>query len=207
MLVTMLAVFLGAQATAQTKIGTADTDTKQATIRVGMVMPKVQMPQATTDAAEAVRSILATDLTGSSIKLVPLDARLPETIAAETKEKDCGYVLYTSLTQRKGSSGGGGGIFGRVISTATSTASSRIPGGSVPVSTIRDETASAIDRAVAGIKARDELSLEYKLYAVGAATPRLEQTVKAKAKQDGQDILSPLVEKTATALLKELTKK
>jgi len=210
-LVVLQAVFISAEATAQTETTKADVNAKPATIRVGLVTPKVQMPQAATDAADAVRSSLAADLTGSNIQLVPLDARLPEPIEAEAKEKDCGYVLYTSLTLKKGSSGGGG-IFGRVIGAATSTATSGIPGGSVGASVIRTETAdaitTAISRAVTGIKARDELSLEYKLYATGVATtPRLAQTVKAKAKQDGEDILSPLVEKAATALLKELTKK
>jgi hypothetical protein len=49
--------------------------------------------------------------------------------------------------------------------------------------------------------------IEYKPCAAGVATPRLAQSLKAKAKQDGEDILSPLIEKAATALLNEVTKK
>jgi hypothetical protein len=48
------------------------------------------------------------------------------------------------------------------------------------------------------VKAKDEISLQYQLVTIGGAKPVIEDTLSAKAKQDGQDLLSPLVEQLAT---------
>lgn len=132
MSVALMAVLLGVHAHAQTKNTTAVE--KPATIRVGLVT-KAQMAQAANNAAEAVRSTLADDLTGSGVEIVSLSARLPELIQAEVKDKDCAYVLYTSLTLKNGSNGGG--MFARIVSSATSSATSSIPGSNVGTNAVR----------------------------------------------------------------------
>jgi len=187
-------------------------NTNPVTARVGLVTPKVQMPMSRPDAPETVSKTLITYLTGSSVEIVPLNARLPGPIEAEAKAKGCGYILYITLTQKKKKAGNGGGLFGRVLNSTVSSASSNIPHkGGIAASTARStattESQQAAAKIAASIRAEDELSLEYKLYAAGAAATRLSQTVKAKAKQDGEDILSPLVEKAATALLNEVTQR
>src|SRR5436309_1049745 len=102
MLVTLPAVFLNAQATEQAKPAATDPSPAPAGVRVGFVTPKVQTAQPSADVAEAVRATLAADLIGTNIQLVPLDARLPGPVEAEAREKGCAYVLYTSLTLKKG---------------------------------------------------------------------------------------------------------
>jgi type II secretory pathway component PulF len=49
------------------------------------------------------------------------------------------------------------------------------------------------------VKAKDEITLTYQLVTMSGAKPPLEDALKAKAEQDGQDLLSPLVEQLATA--------
>ncbi|HKY04543.1 MAG TPA: hypothetical protein VJQ56_06620, partial [Blastocatellia bacterium] len=67
-------------------------------------------------------------------------------------------------------------------------------------------TYTAADVATS-IKAKDEITFEYQLHAPGSSTPRLANTSKAKAKSDAEDILSPLVEQAAIAIVAEATKK
>ena len=57
------------------------------------------------------------------------------------------------------------------------------------------------------IKAKDELSLEYKLDSVETSKTVLSNTAKAKAKSDGEDILTPIVETSAQAIISAVTKR
>ena len=54
---------------------------------------------------------------------------------------------------------------------------------------------------VCTIKAKDNLSLEYKLDRVENANTVVTNTAKAKAKSDGEDILTPQIEAAAQAIL------
>jgi len=57
------------------------------------------------------------------------------------------------------------------------------------------------------IKNKDDVTFEYQLVQVGQQSPRLNKTLKAKAKSDGEDVLTPLIEETAGAVLTEVTTK
>ena len=179
-------------------------------VRIGVAMPKMQLTQSTSgfDPAEAVRNTFVNYLKGPAVEIVPLEARLATEAEAEAKEKRCDFILHSSVTQKKG---GGGGMLGRALGNIAGAAAVHIPYGSnAGEAAARAAATSAVWTAanIAGsIKAKDELSLEYKLYMVGSATPRIAQTVKAKATQDGEDILSPLIERAAVVLLNEATKK
>ncbi|MBA3514164.1 MAG: hypothetical protein H0T77_07315 [Pyrinomonadaceae bacterium] len=81
--------------------------------------------------------------------------------------------------------------------------------GHIPVNTRGEAAARSV--AVTGIhtsaniagsiKARDELSLEYKLEAADGARPGVANTAKGKAKLDGEDVLTPLIQKAAEAVV------
>ena len=52
------------------------------------------------------------------------------------------------------------------------------------------------------VKAKDEITLDFRLVpAAGGPTPKAADTLKAKAKHDGEDVLTPLVERAAAAVL------
>lgn len=181
----------------------ANAPKKEGAVRIGLVMPKAQMSDGvpTTEAAEAVRNTFAGFLNGPSIEIVALSARLPEQTLEEARQSQCDYILFSSLTQKKG----GGGMFGKVMRNVAGAAGSVIPyGGSAGEVAARTAATTAIytTAAIAGsIKAKDELTLEYRLQSTGEAKTVLSNTTKAKAKTDGEDVVTPLVEKASQSIV------
>ena len=49
--------------------------------------------------------------------------------------------------------------------------------------------------------------LAYQVTALGSSSPVFSNSVSAKASADGEDIISPLIEQEATAIMAQLTKK
>ena len=184
------------------------TPKKEGASRIGIVMPKAQMTAGdSARAAEALRNTLASYLTAPNVELVAINARLPAQALEEARQSNCDYVLYASLTQKKG----GGGMFGKALGSIASSAVGHLPGGSnageavarsVAVTTVY--TAADISR---DIKSKDELTLEYKLESTDASRPGVASSAKAKAKSDGEDVFTPLVEKAAQAVMDVVVKK
>ena len=50
-------------------------------------------------------------------------------------------------------------------------------------------------------KAKDTITFEYSLNAVEGGAVKISNSAKAKAKSDGEDVLSPMMEKMAEAVL------
>lgn len=183
---------------------------KQGGVRIGVAMPRTQLLQTTNDSnlARAVRNTFIDYLKGPSVEIVPLDSRLETQAEAEARDRQCDFILYSSVAQKKG---GGGGLLGRTLGNVAGAAAGNIPYGSnAGEAAARAAATSAVYNAayIAGtIKAKDEVSFQYKLYGMNNASPRLTQMLKAKARQDGEDVLSPLIEQAARATLIEATKK
>lgn len=179
-------------------------------IRIGVVLPKAQMGKSYegVEAAEPVRNTIISYLSGPTLEVAPLTARIPSQIEAEAQQKECDLILYSSITHKQSGGGGGLGGFMRKAAPVVGVAGSHADthAGRVAGSVASSATYSAADVA-SSIKAKDEVTFEYKLHALGSATPRLANTAKAKAKSDGEDILSPLVEQAAIAIVAEATKK
>jgi hypothetical protein len=202
-----VAVSSAATSTPAAGMTAAGAPKKPGVLRIGVVMPKAQMTSGdSAQAAEAVRNTFASFLNGPTIEVVSLTARLPSQALEEARQSECDYVLYTSLTQKKG---GGGGMFGRALGSVGGIAV-----GHIPVNTRGEAAARSV--AVGGvhttaniassIKAKDELSLEYKLESTDGAGPALANREKGKAKSDGEDVLTPLIEKAAEAVVRALKK-
>jgi hypothetical protein len=179
----------------------ASASKKEGAIRIGLVIPKAQMMDGgipTEQAAEAVRNTFAGFLNGPSIEVVALSARLPDQALEEARQSQCDYILFSTLTQKKG----GGGMFGKVLGNVAGAAGSVIPyGGSA--GGVAASTAIYTTAAIAGsIKAKDELTLEYKLQSIGGdQRPAVSNTTKAKAKTDGEDVVTPLIERAAQTIV------
>jgi hypothetical protein len=183
---------------------------KSGVIRIGVAQPKAQMGQGNSGAnvAEPIRSMITQYLNGPSQEIVALSALLSSQIDAEAKAKECDYVLYSAIGQKMASSGAAGflkkaapmahmipmvgmagGVAGAVAGAAAGTA---VAGAASVASTV---------------KAKSEVTFEYKLMVPGNTTPVLANTEKAKATEDGEDVISPLIEQAATTVLSELSKK
>jgi hypothetical protein len=147
--------------------------------------------------ATALRDLISSFLTGPSLRTVTLDARLTEQAIEEARQKTCDSLLTVTLT-RKRSSGGG---FGRVLGDAAGAAAWHMPYGATATATAARSVAIAGSTAVSGMasntRAKDELQLEFRLVS-DARTVVREGKDSAKAKADGEDLLTPLVERMAT---------
>lgn len=175
---------------------------KEGATRIGIVMPKAQMSSADpAQAAVALRNTFAAYLNSPNIELVALNARLPSQALVEARQSNCDYVLYASITQKKG----GGGMFGKALGNIASSAIGHVPaGGTAGAAAARSVAVTGVYTAAdisGSIKSKDELTLEYKLESTDAARPGMASTVKAKARSDGEDALTPLVEKAAQAVV------
>jgi len=87
--------------------------------KICLVLPKAQLGQGTSgaDVAEPVRATLTAYLGGPATELIPLTARIPIQIDAEAQVLACDYVLYSSVSQKKG--GGFSKMLGAAAPIAT----------------------------------------------------------------------------------------
>ena len=125
---------------------------------------------------EALRHSFAGHLNRAGIEVVTLSAAQS---IEEARKSQCDYILSASMTVKKG----GGGMFGRAIGNIAAAATGVPAGG------------------MAAIKAKDEVSLEYKLDHVETAKTSLTSKDKAKASSDGEDVISPLVQKATESIV------
>jgi hypothetical protein len=176
--------------------------------RIGVPLPKTQLTQAApgTDSSEALRTSLMSFMAGPAIEIVPITARLQSQIDAEAKEKTCDFVLYSALTQKH--SGGSG--FGSLMKGGTSLIS-MVPmvgmaGGMAGMVAGQAASVAAGAAMSSSIKAKDDVSFEYKLMPADATQALLAKVEKAKATADGEDVITPLVEHAAEAILTAIKK-
>jgi hypothetical protein len=182
----------------------ATTSKKPGVIRIGLVLPTVQVNAGdAAQTAEAVRNSFASHLNAPNVEVVTLNAASAE----EARQKQCDYMLSVSMTVKKG---GGGSMFGRTMGNIAGSAAGHIPGGSTAGSAAaRSATIAGVYTAatIAGnTKAKDELTLDYRVDYTDRPSTLLADTAKAKAKADGEDILTPQVEKAAQAILAAVRK-
>jgi hypothetical protein len=185
-------------------------------------MPKAQLGQGNnspTDVSEPVRATLGTYMAGPAVQLVSLESRIQIQIDAEAAQKSCSYVLQSSVTQKKGKSGGG--LFKKLAPFASALPMVGAAGGSMNTAIATQAVAATAQNAAAqsmqedymaamtgaqqsNVKAGDVLTVEYQLSKPGDAAAKAEK-FEAKAKSDGEDVLGPLLERVATAVLTTVT--
>jgi len=175
---------------------------------IAVVLPSVQgVDGSATEVASAVRELFTSYLTGPSLRTVPLEARLASQAIEEARQKDCGQVLVTTLTRKRS----GGSALGRALGQAAGTAAWSVPGvagtgGAVARGAVI-AGAQAVSSLAGSTKAKDEMRLDYKISPLDAAASAKPETLKVKAAADGEDILTPLVEKASEAIAAGLAKK
>jgi hypothetical protein len=177
-------------------------------ICVAIMLPSVQgVDGSATEVAKAVRELLSSFLTGPSMRTVAIDARLPALATEEAKEKQCDNLLIATLNRKH--SGGSG--LGKALGQAAGTAAWYVPyGGSTAAYVARGvtvATAQAVSSVAASTRAKDELQLDYRVVTSSNALRVPAASEKQKAKTDGEDVLTPLVEKAAQTIATGLMKK
>ena len=155
----------------------------------------------------SLRELFMSYLTGPSLRAISLDAKLPAQAIEEARQKDCGYVLLSTVTRVRHDGSGMGRALGRAAGTA---ASYGIPyGGSAASAAARSAAvagAYAISNMSYSTKAKDEITLEYRIGPVDRVSTASATSRKAKAKQDGEDLLTPMVETASEAIAAVVSK-
>jgi len=155
------------------------------------------------DLSAAVKNTLVDYLKTPKIELVELEAKLPSAIADEAKDKQCDYVIYANVSHKKGGGGGGfGGMFKAIAPVVAQTGIGHT--GSVAGNVAGQVATTAIvsaGQAQANVKSKDEITLDIKLISAANNGAPLVKQYKGKAKSDGDDIISPLIEQAAQAIL------
>ncbi len=176
---------------------------KPGTVRLGIADIKIAAVAEGmngSDLADAFKGSLAEYLKMPNVEVVFLEAKLPSAIQAEAAEKDCDYILYGTVNHKKG--GGGFGVFSKVIAPAvgavgighTGSTAGNIAGG------IATRSIVTAGQVAGNVKAKDEISLEMKITQANGAV-KLAKVFKKKAKNDGEDIITPIVEEAAQAIV------
>lgn len=160
-----------------------------------------------TQASAAINELFKSYLTGPSLSVVPLTARLPSQVREEARQASCKFVLFVTAKQERQKRGGAlGQIAGKAAQEAAWGAAIEASSATKRVASMGAVGAAraATDMA-ATTKAHDELELSYRLESE-TGTVLKEGKSKQKAKSDGDDLLTPLVEHAAEEIAAVVTR-
>jgi len=160
------------------------------------------------DPVTAVRDAFTSFLTGPSLAVQPLSARLQSQVREEAKLAGCRFLLLPTLKHERKS---GGGLLGKVAGGAVQQGAWAVTGsagstvGRVVAGAAAGAASSAVSDYAYGSKSKDELTLKYRLEA-GAGVVLVEKSEKRKAKSDGEDLLTPVLQRAAEAVVEAAAK-
>jgi hypothetical protein len=155
-------------------------------VRVGIALPKANFFEDGVNSAQmaaSIREIIGARFKGSGVDIIALDARLPQAIINEAVEKSCFYVLQTTVLRKR--------------SGAKLDSMSPVTSLSANAQTVLYTAADLASTT----KSKDEFTFEYSLLSTDDKAVKAKNSFTAKAKADGEDILSPFIEKMMRAVL------
>ena len=166
---------------------------------VAMMMPTVRgVPGNAPEVAGGVRDLVDNYLASPSLKVVPLEARLPSLAVAEAREKGCQSLLYLVLSRKSG-----GSPMMKALGQAACTSSWYLPGGGSTASAAARTAASVALQTAASLasstKAKDEKRLEYRLQSPDGQVQFGPKTETQTATVDGEDLLTPVAVRTPSS--------
>jgi hypothetical protein len=190
-------------------------------IRIGVAPPQAQVGQgnnAGADYSTPVRNAIVALMSGPAVEVAALDSHVPVQLQAEAQQKQCDFIVYFSVSVKHNSGGGfgkfmkiapviapmagmGGGRGGAVAGEAAGAAAS------AAAMSAQQQAVNQLAGFNGQIKSKDNVDVQYQLVPSGQTSPRLQNTLKGKAKSDGEDVLTPLLTQAATNILTEVTKK
>ncbi len=149
--------------------------------------------------AAAVQNTLQQNLKGANVEAVLIEAT-GAAIQAEAQQKQCDYIVFANVSHKKG-----GGGFGSMLSSTVGQVASNVGYGSGTAAVVATNTVVAATVAQ-NIKSKDELTLDVRLERPTSQTPSFAQTFKGKAKSAGEDIITPLSQQAAQAIIASVGK-
>jgi hypothetical protein len=169
--------------------------------RICLAPPSVEGGAGSDAGIGAVQETFASYLSGPTLGIRPLKARLASQVREEAKQAGCAHLLLTTVKHEQKR---GGGLLGRVAAGAAqqgareagvaSSTAGRIAGNAA-----YDVAGAAASDYAANVHAKDELTLTYRLESPDGKV-LAEGKDKRKAKADGEDLLTPMVQKASEAV-------
>jgi hypothetical protein len=174
---------------------------------IALLLPSVEGVDDATAVATPVRSIFESYLTGPSLQSVMLDAKLASQASEEAKQKQCPRILTVTIIRKAGSTGPSKA---GTIARAAGTTAGYIPipggiGGAVAAGAAEGGAIAVSDLAYK-THPKDEVTMTYKIVTADGATVMAPKTENAKAKSNGEDLLTPLIAKASEAVAGVITK-
>ena len=175
-------------------------------IRIGIAPAQAQLGQGNSGQADygtPIRNAIVSTMSGPAVEIAPLDAHIPIQLQAEAQEKQCDYILLSSVTVKHSSSsfdkymkmGSAAANFNPMIamtrSMGTMAAQASQVATQAAVMTAQQQVASQLASFNGQIKTKDDVTVDYQLYPTGQGQPKLQSSLKGKAKADGEDVLTP----------------
>jgi hypothetical protein len=189
-------------------------------IRIGVAAPDAQVGQGNNsggDYSTPIRNAEIALMSGPAIDIAPLDSHIAMQLQAEAQQKQCDYIMYSSVSVKH--SKGGFGRFAKFGSLAASmtpmgamahgaTGAVAAQAASVAASQMAQQQAmNQLANFNGQIKSKDDVTVQYQLVAIGQTSPVLQSTLQGRAKSDGEDVLTPLLQQTASAVLTQVSQK
>jgi len=190
-------------------------------VRIGVAPPDAQVGQgnnAGADYSTPIRNAEIALMSGPAIEIAGLDSHIPMQLQAEAQQKQCDFILFSSVAV-KHSSGGGFGKFAKFGGMAASLtpmgAMAHGMGGAIAAQGAAMAASQMAQQQamnqLAGfngqIKSKDDVTVQYQLVVTGQSAPVAQNSLKGKAKSDGEDVLTPLLQQTAGEVLGAAAKK
>jgi hypothetical protein len=156
------------------------------------------------DPVTPTRETLTAFLTGPTLAVQPLAARLQSQAREEAKAAGCPFLLFTTIRHQRKT--GGSGLFGKVASGAVQQGAWSATGaaGSTVERVVAGAAAGAATSAASDYasssRTRDELTLSWRLESSAGAV-LVDKSEKRKAESDGEDLLTPLVQHAAESVV------
>jgi hypothetical protein len=178
---------------------------KPGAVRIGIILPQAVQPTSSAlNARDELRNEWMQLFTGPNLEPVKINAGLPEQGLAEAKALNCDYVVFSTLTQKTDNSGMKKlGLLRAASSMMPMAGMASGMAGMVATTAAQTAMTTSVDMGSL-VKAKQEISLQYKLVSVNTLQPVMESTSSAKATQDGQDIITPLVTQAARAMFSKI---
>ena len=156
-----------------------------------------------TKAMDAARETFTGFLTGPSLATYPLKAKLESQVREESRQADCRYLLLTTLKHVQKKSGGS--VFGKMAAGAAQQGAweAGVASGSAVGRVAGQAAYGAAGQAAynyaTSVRNKDEITLKYRLEKSDGSV-LVEKEDKRKAKSDGEDLLTPMVQHASEAI-------
>jgi hypothetical protein len=196
-------------AAAQTDGAPPTSSASPAPTRICLAPATVEAVPGGFDPETAVRETFTSFLTGPTLAVTPLHARLVSQAREEAKLAGCSFTLIPTIKHVRKT--GGGGFLGKVVAggvqqgawSAAGAAGSSV--GRIAAGAAAGAAANAASDYAASSQVKDEMTLKYRLESA-AGKVLIEKSDKRKAKSDGEDLLTPMVRPAAEAVAQAAAK-